>query len=503
MQQQQTRAHAGMHGIHNPATNGMPSGMPSGQNAQGPLGPVITRVHETVGPDGQRTRVVVNETTFQVSRQATPVPAADHGGGSHAPGHPSQVSNNAGLQLPPIAPQQHRNEPSSLPHWPLHANERQTPPFNASNFVPQPPAYEPTVPSSRQETASTTTSAWLLSSPNGPQALVFAPGHGLFTNFLPSSPPFTRVHRPRTGLRFQQTPTGHIAPQNAANVPPPALNPNVANAQPQQALDAVVRAREAAVAARQANADANDFLRTVLGRLWTFIKLYFVIFMFTEPGSWFRWICLLVAVLMSAIPSTAGFRGLAARLQAQIDGLVPPPPQLAGVPVRQQVEGQGADGGALANGADASTGPGRQGEPDPAATAAQLVQEHRHRHPNMLRDTLERVERALGLFVASLIPGVGERHVRVREEARRERERVEMERIADEEARRLEKEKGKEKEKEKEKEGDEEVADETGESSSKAAPQQEKTAEVVEGTEIEQKDSRAEAKVEEGPLIEV
>ena len=45
------------------------------------------------------------------------------------------------------------------------------------------------------------------------------------------------------------------------------------------------------------------------------------------------------------------------------------------------------------------------------------------------------VEQAVALFLASLIPGVGERHVAAREEARRqeERERVEAQRAREEE----------------------------------------------------------------------
>jgi hypothetical protein len=188
-----------------------------------------------------------------------------------------------------------------------------------------------------------------------------------------------------------------------------------------------------------------------MSRIWTFIKLYFIIFMFTEPGTWFRWICILAAVLVSAMPSTTVFRGFAVRLQAYIDGLVPPP---AGRPVRQHIEGQGGNGGAAAGGAATNSGINRQGEPDPAATAARLLQEHRQRHPNVLRDTFERVERGFALFVASLIPGVGERHVRAREEVMREMERVEREerdRIVareEDEKRRVEEEKKKEKESE-------------------------------------------------------
>lgn len=134
------------------------------------------------------------------------------------------------------------------------------------------------------------------------------------------------------------------------------------------------------------------------------------------------------------MPSTTVFRGFAARLQANIDGLFEPPAAPAPAPapappLGHQIEGQRQEGGPAADGTRPNPGVRQQGEPDPVATAARLVQEHRQRHPDALRDTLGRVERAVGLFMATLIPGVGERHVRAREEARREMERAERERV--------------------------------------------------------------------------
>jgi hypothetical protein len=466
MQQQQMRAHAGMHGIHNPVMNGMPSGAPFGPNPQGQIGPITTRVHETVGADGQRTRVVVNETTFQISRQSTPVPGTDRTEGSHGMEAQMQSTATSGPQLPPIGMQSHpHREPTPFPLPSSHLGERQVPLPPLPNFLPQPPTNEPTLPDLSGNTASTTTTAWLLSSPSGPQALVFAPGHGLFTTGQPTNQPTTRLQRPREGLRFQQAPSGHIRPQNNPNVPAlPVVDPVLANGHLQPALDAVARAQNVAADAREPNALANnEILRTILNRVWTFIKLYFVIFMFTESGTWFRWICLFTAVFVAAMPSTTVFRGFTGRLQAQIDGLFPPPVAPA-PPVRQHDEGHGQERRAAPN-----TGARRQGEPDPAATAARLVQEHRQRHPNVLRDTFERVERALGLFIASLIPGVGERHVRAREEARREIERVERGRVAaeEEQARKAE-----EEQKAKENQGAEEVGREVSEASGTAETKQ-------------------------------
>lgn len=74
--------------------------------------------------------------------------------------------------------------------------------------------------------------------------------------------------------------------------------------------------------------------------------------------------------------------------------------------------------------------------PTPAENAARLLREHEARNPNVVRDVLFRVERAAAMFLASLVPGVGERHVRAREDQRREAERLENERRAREEAER-------------------------------------------------------------------
>jgi hypothetical protein len=226
-----------------------------------------------------------------------------------------------------------------------------------------------------------------------------------------------------------------------------------------------------------------------MNRIWTFIKLYFVIFMFTEPGTWFRWICLFLAGLLSATPSAPVFRGFTARLQANIDGFLQPPAPLAPAPpLRQQIEGQRQEGGPAT---DATRPPnaatGTQGEPDPAAVAARLVQEHRQRNLDMLREAFGRAERAVGLFIASLIPGVGERHLRAREEARRELERVAVEREREQERERVERVAAEEEEarrgREKEEKETKGVAEDVGESSSNAEkklPRDEMTSAAVE-----------------------
>jgi hypothetical protein len=174
-----------------------------------------------------------------------------------------------------------------------------------------------------------------------------------------------------------------------------------------------------------------------MNRVWTFIKLYFVIFMFTEPGTWFRWLCLVFAGLMSAMPSAPVFRGLTARLQANLDGFLQPPAPNAPAPLlrqqqqqQQQIEGQRQEEAPRPPATDPAMPLGTTARVGPDLAAATAAQEHRQRHFDALREAVGRAERALGLFVATLIPGVGERHVRAREEARRELERLEREREA-------------------------------------------------------------------------
>jgi len=114
-------------------------------------------------------------------------------------------------------------------------------------------------------------------------------------------------------------------------------------------------------------------------------------------------------------------------VRRHIDNLIGPP-----TPARPREGAQGQAGtgiGSAQAGAGGTPGPARQQGPamTPEETAARLLRERQERNPNVFRDTLYRVERALALFLASLVPGVGERHVRAREEIRRleneERER--------------------------------------------------------------------------------
>lgn len=152
-----------------------------------------------------------------------------------------------------------------------------------------------------------------------------------------------------------------------------------------------------------------------LRRIWLFIRLYFFCYLFSESGTWSRVIFVSLAVLISLLSETGlpqqFQRMVIAPVQRHLEGLVhvgadeiQPVPRGgvgANLPPEAAEHAQGAP--AAANGADQR----RTG----------------------LQQSLRRVERSLALFFASLVPGVGERHVEARNavQAAAERARAEEE----------------------------------------------------------------------------
>jgi hypothetical protein len=156
--------------------------------------------------------------------------------------------------------------------------------------------------------------------------------------------------------------------------------------------------------------------------------MYVFTFFISEPSSWRRYILLAVATFICMLPRENFLQQIMTQIRRHIDTLIGPP-------TAAPRDGEAA--AAPANGVPAAPGAAPPAaNPTPAGNAARLVREHEARHPNAFRDALFRVERAAAMFLASLVPGVGERHVRAREDLRREAERLENERRAREEAER-------------------------------------------------------------------
>ncbi|KAE8355313.1 hypothetical protein BDV28DRAFT_129092 [Aspergillus coremiiformis] len=225
---------------------------------------------------------------------------------------------------------------------------------------------------------------YLLSSPNGYQALVTSPGA------TGSIEPSLNAHR--------ATHTSQAIPTHGTGYPPHA-HPNVNAAVMENAV------RQAVLNQRLGNNEQVGFARNIR-RIWLFVRLYFFCYMLSEPGTWLRVLLVTFAVIASLLSETS--------VPRQVYGMIVSP-------IQRHLEGlvhsstdehlQPRPGGTEATG-----GPGIANRPGNDRLGA----------PTGLRHNLRRLERSLALFIASIVPGVGERHVEVRNaaEAARNAERA-------------------------------------------------------------------------------
>lgn len=148
-------------------------------------------------------------------------------------------------------------------------------------------------------------------------------------------------------------------------------------------------------------ANAGAFARHVR-RIWLFVRLYFFIYMISEPGTWTRVIFVALAALTALLSDS--------QLPQQLYGMLI-------APIQRHLEGLAHAGG-----------PAEQ----PARATAEDNTNNQRAAPrnvtNEIWDYLWRAERSIVLLLASLIPGVGERQVQARNAAEAERVRQEEER---------------------------------------------------------------------------
>lgn len=189
---------------------------------------------------------------------------------------------------------------------------------------------------------------------------------------------------------------------------------------------------------------AGALLAVLWPHIWLMIRLALFVWWFTSNDtSWQRWIAVLTIAVTIFLVNTGIFNNIANDainpLRQHLEGLLPF--GNLGGDLRNR-RGDGAPA-AIAqadqngNNAPAAQG-GRQqgGEPDPAQAAARLVEQRRIDNGNWLLDRVRRLERAGLLFLASIAPGVAERHIaRIEAAARAERERVEVAERAERERR--------------------------------------------------------------------
>ena len=213
---------------------------------------------------------------------------------------------------------------------------------------------------------------YLLSSPHGPQALVMSP------DSVYATAGYNNAMMPPTGVNINRI----------TEVPP---NPAPVQAQ----------------AVGQPRNQINDLIRILLpmgGNLWLLVRLLGVVYMFT--GGWKRTLLLGLGAIIAFVAQT---------------GALLPLQRAVWAPFRQHVERILDGGRGNAEALPPANNPGAPrtpaGEPTAAATAERLVLERRRQNQHFLMESIRRVERAAALFVASLVPGVGERHIAAQDAA--------------------------------------------------------------------------------------
>ena len=162
------------------------------------------------------------------------------------------------------------------------------------------------------------------------------------------------------------------------------------------------------------------------------VRLFGFVYFFTHGASWHRTILLSLVAILLFVAQTGLFQPLLQMFWGPIrrhaEALLPlagnEPPRRGNAP-------------AAANGDEAGTQE-RNREPTPQEAAERLLREREAQDGNFVRQGFRRIERAVALFVASLVPGVGERHIAAREAA--EAARQQQEREGEERARREEEE---------------------------------------------------------------
>lgn len=161
----------------------------------------------------------------------------------------------------------------------------------------------------------------------------------------------------------------------------------------------------------------GQLLLRLAPHFWNIGRLGFFVWLFVGPNSsWTRWFVVISAAVVTFVVGTGAFNGMGEHLwrpmMRHLETLFPTLDR----PNHQQVP------------------PAQPGvEPNPANMAARLVADQNRRQP-WLSEQIRRVERAGLLFLASIAPGVAERHIANLEEVARARQEESRRREAEEAA---------------------------------------------------------------------
>lgn len=450
-QQQRDRAVEGRQGAQDtggsPALAGLqPASGRASPNLHRPNG-TTTYTREGIGPNGERWRMEVNEMNVALPF-GQPHPQYPHHLGHPVNQHPAldqlqAVLRNTDRFLPAQNLQNGPNNMERAASNPLPARiptPAGTSPHTAaasattnhsptaSNVANSSNATIPAVPTTGHAFNAPIVGhvdpvVYLLSSPTGPRALLFNNSDTFYT--------------PRPASRHRRHDEHNPALRNTgANQNNPAAPPGVPEFRNRQRLfrrghrdrQENNPLEQVNPAAPHGNPGAGALAAQIGPMVWLIVRLMGFIWFFTAGNpTWSRWFMVTGVAVLVFIVNTGIFNGIFEQLwgpvRRHVEALIPlAGPEAAQIPaidaaiprVRNAAERQAQ---ANREAAPQLQEQGRRrGEPDPAQVAAHLLQQHRQRNaPGWLVTQVRQAEHALLLFLASLVPGVGERHIAARE----------------------------------------------------------------------------------------
>jgi hypothetical protein len=448
-QHQRDRAAMGMHGIGDPGGN--QTNPPD--STRGRVSPGIhqhpethTVVREGVMPNGQPYRVTVNETHFgpHVHHTGlTPNPQSA-GMGQLSAGEVQNILRGADAGQATLAmtnAMQRSASGASMANGAPPQPVGVTTPFypipmpgslgGSGRATPDPASRTPSGGSTNalRQASQGTPEVYILQSPQGPRALLMSGTAETYytpVRMATAQPPLRWASqlRARTHAAEQERTT---QAQGLPN-PPTQNNQNPVPPEPE-------RQRLAQPAVPRAQGPAAHQVAPILAQLWPhfwlLVRLAAFVWWFTNPNAgWWRWATVIALAIAIFILNTGVLNGFGdqawVHVRRHMENLIPlaDPNRL-----RNPAPPPARDNPAPAVAAQNQEAQGRN--PDPADTAARLVANRRNANANWLMDRVRQVERAGLLFLASIAPGVAERHI---ENLEAEAERQRREREAAEEA---------------------------------------------------------------------
>ncbi|KAI1864182.1 hypothetical protein JX265_008553 [Neoarthrinium moseri] len=505
-QTQRERAAMGLNGAQDAQGNPRPT---PGSNTPGrtasPFQPDGTRtvVREGLGPNGQQWRITVNETVstpqnFQRStRTGSPfaapdvqniwrpptgaapprsVPPAGMNGGQLSGAEVQNLIRTADAgsvasRVMADAMRRNTSEPS-LVNLANNAANQPIPPVRVttplapsrsgsamgnpdrSRSVPRSSSQSRNLPQQQQQPSPGGPEVYILSSPEGPRALLINGNSG--TYFTPQIPqasfpnPAVRhqfqfqqflpygmqpgVNMPN--LQHRQVQGQFRPPQGGIWAPTPGdnlVNQNQPQPQPQgQAAPAQglpplphIQHQPHHAIARPGNVQVRAIaVAQIWPHIWLIIRLGLFVWWFTTGNdSWQRWFTVMAIAFAVFIINTGLLNPMAEQIwvpiRRHLENIMP----LADNHGRQRPDAAANDQAPNGQPADQRE---RREPTTPADTAARLIHERQNARANWLMNQARRLERAGLLFLASIAPGVAERHIaHLEAEARAERQRRE------------------------------------------------------------------------------